>query len=155
MIAILIVITFISILQSIWSIANKKKFQEEQLNLQRRQYKTFPSIPPADTDPLKHYAILVDAGSSGSRVYIYWYHVPSADGPRKALELPVIDFVKTKDNQIASLKVEPGLSTFNKNLNKTLDDYIKKLLDFASSYVPEEKRNITALHILETVCLVF
>lgn len=123
--------------------------QEQPFHRQLRQMKELPSTPPEDTDPSKHYAIVVDAGSSGSRVYIYWYSVPTARMGEES-RLPVIDFVKDRSNNAASMKVSPGVSSFHSNLSG-LDHYIRKLLDFADMYVPVEKRSSTTLHILETV----
>ena len=124
---------------------------EQVVHRLRRQLKALPSVPIADSDPSKRYAIVIDAGSSGSRAYIYWYRVASAS------ELPLIDFVKVSNvegsgNGIATLKLSPGLSIFHSNFSG-LDSYIGKLLDFAGQYVPREKRQQTTLHILETVCI--
>ena len=153
MLLFLILYSCIYLTESTWRIRvhQQANLNEQVVYHQRRQLKALPSVPNADTDPSKRYAIFVDAGSSGSRVYIYWYRVSSAS------ELPVIDFVKASNvggsgNGIATLKVSPGLSNFHSNLSG-LDSYIGKLLDFAGQYVPIEKSQQTTLQILETVCI--
>ena len=91
-----------------------------------------------------HYGIVVDAGSSGSRAYLY--HWPSKSQPEDLLTIkPLMDsfgqpLVKT---------VTPGLSSLEKSPDKAFD-HMKPLLDFASNHIPEENHAETPLFILAT-----
>lgn len=77
------------------------------------------------------YAIVVDAGSSGSRLFIYSYQKSSA-------------FSDLDIKQVASLKVEPGISAYAKtSSSKAIVDYIKPLINFAVKNIPLEKQKST------------
>jgi len=62
------------------------------------------SVSPWVEDPTS-YAIVIDGGSSGSRVHVYSMHVEHGKMPR----------LKAKE---AVLKVQPGLSTFSEDPSK-------------------------------------
>lgn len=91
-----------------------------------------------------HYGIVVDAGSSGSRAYLY--HWPPKSQPTDLLSIkPLMDSFR----QPLVKTVTPGLSSLEKSPDKVFE-YLKPLLDFASNHIPEENQAETPLFILAT-----
>lgn len=91
-----------------------------------------------------NYAVVIDAGSSGSRVFVY--HWPRHDGdPSHLLK---IDQLFNKGAPVVK-KVEPGLSSF---VDSPQDAYkhLKPLLDFAQDHIPTVKQEATLLYVLAT-----
>lgn len=95
------------------------------------------------------YAIVFDAGSSGTRVYVYKWkkaEVVLKKGKEKHLtRLPDIDTEKDWRK-----KVHPGISTFGENPEAVGPDHLKDLLDFASDIVPENEWENTPIFLLAT-----
>eukprot|EP00124_Ichthyophonus_hoferi_P002653 Ihof_evm5s190 gene=Ihof_evmTU5s190 len=94
------------------------------------------------------YGILVDAGSSGSRIYVYTW--PEHSG--KPGELLKMTAAKDSAGKALVMKVEPGLSSYANNIPGAYDS-LRPLLDFASSHIPREQRPVTPLYILATAGL--
>ncbi|XP_067139618.1 ectonucleoside triphosphate diphosphohydrolase 4-like [Centruroides vittatus] len=97
-----------------------------------------------DKDHLE-YAIVIDAGSSGSRVYIYVW--PPHNGNLEHL----LDIHQLTDefNRPLVKKITPGLSSFADEPFKA-SDYLYPLLQFAAENVPIDKHVQTPLFILAT-----
>lgn len=92
------------------------------------------------------YAIMIDAGSSGSRVQIYVWTNKSPD-PRSLLPIKFLkDPVTGAD---VFMKIEPGLSTTAKNAS-TASEYLDPLLQFAAKHIPSNKHSRTPLYVLAT-----
>jgi len=91
-----------------------------------------------------HYGIVLDAGSSGTRAYIYYW--PSHSGNHHDLLnlKPVV-----QDGEPLVKKVSPGLSSQGENPTGSFE-YLRPLLDFAAQYVPKDKHKETPLYILAT-----
>ncbi|KAG1657353.1 Ectonucleoside triphosphate diphosphohydrolase 7 [Nymphon striatum] len=91
------------------------------------------------------YVIMIDAGSSGSRVYIYFW--PPHTGHRQDL-LNIRQLHDDFGYPIVS-KIEPGLSSWAKTPSEAIN-HIKPLLDFAIVHIPKKKLSETPLYILAT-----
>ena len=77
------------------------------------------------------YITIIDAGSSGSRLFIYKISPPSREF--KNQNIPIITEIKIPDN-----KVEPGISKFANNITD-LEQYINPLLNKANSFFKKAK----------------
>eukprot|EP00729_Bicosta_minor_P002240 gene2240-20561_t len=79
------------------------------------------------------YGVMFDAGSSGTRCYVYKW--PKRVGKDVPLVESLWDEVKQEE---MSLKVSPGISTFADDLNG-LEEKLQPLISFALEKVPAEK----------------
>jgi len=93
-----------------------------------------------------NYAIVMDAGSSGTRAYLYEW--PDHSGNSHDL-LQLRPLTSQPAGEPLVRKVSPGLSSLAKNPENALT-YIKPLLDFALKHIPENKHKETPLYILAT-----
>ncbi|XP_056005681.1 ectonucleoside triphosphate diphosphohydrolase 7-like [Ostrea edulis] len=98
-----------------------------------------------DLGPAVHYGIVIDCGSSGSRVFLYFW--PPHSGNSKDL-LNIQQFVDKEGKPVVK-KIKPGLDTFKDN-PEAASDYIKPLLQHVSGYIPKEQQKETLLLILAT-----
>jgi GDA1/CD39 (nucleoside phosphatase) family len=90
----------------------------------------------------RNYGIVIDAGSSGSRIYVYSWQSGTT---RTAIKLEKAD----RDGKKFELKETPGLSTF------ALDPagagpHLEPLLKFAYSAIPLNKQASTPLYLFAT-----
>lgn len=92
-----------------------------------------------------HYGIVLDCGSSGTRVFIYYW--PDHNGnPEHLLNIQqMID----QDGQPVRMKVRPGISTYE-DKPQNASNYIYPLLRHAANHIPKSKHSETPLHILAT-----
>lgn len=91
------------------------------------------------------YAVIIDAGSSGSRVYIYVWPPHSGD-TRQLLQIRLLHDHLGKD---VYHSITPGLSSCASHpANAT--DYMAPLLRFAAEHIPKEKHKSSPLYILAT-----
>lgn len=92
-----------------------------------------------------NYGIVVDCGSSGSRVFVY-YWPPHNGNPHTLLD---IRQMKDRDRKPVVKKIKPGISTLAKTPTQA-SDYLNPLLSFAAAHVPKNKHKETPLYILCT-----
>ncbi|KAJ6653712.1 hypothetical protein lerEdw1_008783, partial [Lerista edwardsae] len=97
------------------------------------------------SDPTLNYGIMVDCGSSGSRIFVYYW--PRHNGnPHNLLD---IKQMRDKNTKPVVMKIKPGISEFATSPEK-VSDYIFPLLSFAADHVPRAKHKETPLYILCT-----
>jgi apyrase len=105
-----------------------------------RGYQFSSNFDNAGTTRNRGYAIIIDAGSSGSRVHVFQY---IDNGP-----LPIV----TIGREDLSLKTKPGLSSFAEDPHKA-GYSLMDLLKFASSKVPERERETARIYLMATAGL--
>ncbi|NWV76718.1 ENTP4 diphosphohydrolase, partial [Dasyornis broadbenti] len=96
-------------------------------------------------NPNLNYGIVVDCGSSGSRIFVYCW--PQHNGnPHDLLD---IKQMRDSSRKPVVMKIKPGISEFARSPEK-VSDYISPLLSFAAEHVPRSKHKETPLYILCT-----
>ena len=98
----------------------------------------------------KHrYGVVLDAGSSGTRGYVYRYktaeYVREKNDKQELSRLPKI---KTKGKW--NHKVHRGIATFGETPELVGPDHLKELLDFAQDIVPKDEAKDTPLFLMAT-----
>ncbi|GAA6060705.1 hypothetical protein JCM10212_003326 [Sporobolomyces blumeae] len=102
----------------------------------------------------RKYGVVIDAGSSGSRVQVYsWIdpEIAKKDRKGKGLSTDVLSRVEkgVEEGDGWHLKVEPGISTFGGRPDE-VGDYLKPLIEFAASVIPEDQIASTPIYLLAT-----
>ncbi|GAA5934142.1 apyrase [Sporobolomyces koalae] len=102
----------------------------------------------------RKYGVVIDAGSSGSRIQVYSWLDPELarkDRKGKGLATDVLSRVEkgVEEGDGWHLKVEPGISTFGSN-PEDVAEYIKPLIEFAASVIPAEQLPSTPIYLLAT-----
>jgi apyrase len=98
---------------------------------------TSAAVDSKKKDPTKpHYSLIIDAGSSGSRIYIYKIQPGINDG------LPEIEFIENK-------KVEPGISNYE-HYPDSMRVLMGQLLSFAESKIDPASWEDTELYLMAT-----
>ncbi|KAF9014126.1 nucleoside phosphatase family-domain-containing protein [Cyathus striatus] len=111
--------------------------------------------PPTVVDPWlagRHFGIVIDAGSSGSRLQIYSWKDPRSitaeHGSALASSLPKVE-KGTQDDESWVAKVEPGISSFTDN-PQDVGTYLRPLLAHAREHVPPSLQHETPIFLLAT-----
>lgn len=92
---------------------------------------------------------MLDAGSSGTRVYVYRWHDPIWAKSRASKdELRSLPEIKTKKDW--TLKSHPGISTYGDKPEIVGSEHLKPLLDHALKHVPKDQVKDTPLFLLAT-----
>ena len=133
-----------------------------------------PSYVPEDLDPLRNdatfsgnglaltneerYVLVIDAGSSGSRVHLYkwkWPTLPKNVNPSDlpySQRLPLIAEVMVPDS--LPKKTSPGLSSFEvlpfAEISSKLDAYVTPLFDEVARHIPASVRSTIPVYFYAT-----
>ncbi|XP_066918100.1 ectonucleoside triphosphate diphosphohydrolase 4-like [Clytia hemisphaerica] len=92
-----------------------------------------------------NYGVVIDCGSSGSRVFIYYW--PPHTGKKNEL-LKIKQMIDLDGNPVR-LKIKPGISSFG-DKPQNASNYLLPLLRFAAHHIPRNKHRETPLYILAT-----
>uniref|UniRef100_F7C8K3 nucleoside-triphosphate phosphatase n=1 Tax=Monodelphis domestica TaxID=13616 RepID=F7C8K3_MONDO len=117
---------------------------------QDRQYERYLArvgeLEATNTEDLTlNYGLVVDCGSSGSRIFVYFW--PRHNGnPHDLLD---IKQMRDRNSQPVVKKIKPGISAMAETPEHA-SDYLRPLLSFAAAHVPVKKHKETPLYILCT-----
>jgi len=109
----------------------------------------YPLAIATDTgNPDLHYGVVVDCGSSGTRIYVYVW--PTHTGNQHEM----LDIQPMRDTQgnLVIKKITPGLSDLADTASRA-SEYIRPLLDYAHHHIPLDKHKETPLYIMATAGL--
>lgn len=106
--------------------------------------------PPGDGAALSakgdlNYGIVIDAGSTGSRLFVYSWPTHSGN----AHDLIKIQPVLNAEGKPIVKKVSPGLSSFADNPHDAIA-YLQPLMDTAAIHVPPDKHQMTPFFLMGT-----
>ncbi|THH08323.1 hypothetical protein EW145_g2784 [Phellinidium pouzarii] len=111
--------------------------------------------PPTAVDEWlagRRFGIVIDAGSSGSRLQIYSWRdarlVKLEEGPKAYRSLPKVER-GTEDTEDWVYKVEPGISSFGENPDDVAS-YLAPLLRHAREHIPPSLESETPIFLLAT-----
>ncbi|KAI1621753.1 apyrase [Exophiala viscosa] len=95
----------------------------------------------------KRYGVVLDAGSSGTRVYIYRW-LDNSISRLDASSLHALPELETKDKW--TKKVHPGVSTFGVTPESVGPEHLKPLLEHALDHIPKDAVPDTPIFLLAT-----
>ncbi|CAH2322975.1 ectonucleoside triphosphate diphosphohydrolase 7 [Pelobates cultripes] len=129
-------------------LANLQLWNSREVNVRqfRRHLDEIVDLEATDTkDTQLNYGIVIDCGSSGSRVFVYFWP-PHNGNPHDLLD---IKQMRDRNSKPVVKKIKPGISAMALTPEKA-SDYMNPLLSFAASYIPKAKHKETPLYILCT-----
>lgn len=95
------------------------------------------------------YGVILDAGSSGTRIHIYrWLDTSAARANASPAALHSLPVLETKDQW--TQKTHPGVSTFGATPELVGPDHLKPLFEHALEYIPKDTVRDTPLFVLGT-----
>ncbi|OQD76585.1 hypothetical protein PENDEC_c004G04055 [Penicillium decumbens] len=95
------------------------------------------------------YGVVLDAGSSGTRVHVYrWLRNAAARKDADVDELTSLPEIKTKEEWVK--KIHPGVSSFADRPEAVGSEHLAGLLEHAKSIIPKEDAKDTPIFLLAT-----
>ncbi|KAJ5279281.1 hypothetical protein N7478_004653 [Penicillium angulare] len=95
------------------------------------------------------YGVVLDAGSSGTRVHVYrWLRNATARNKADEYDLKSLPEIKTKEEWVK--KIHPGVSSFANAPESVGPDHLAQLLDHAKTIIPKEDIKETPIFLLAT-----
>ncbi|CAM1511087.1 Fc.00g086000.m01.CDS01 [Cosmosporella sp. VM-42] len=93
------------------------------------------------------YGVILDAGSSGTRLYVYkWKNPTAAKEGASVAELESLPKLKLKKSK----KIHPGISSFADNAASIGHDHLDSLITLALDEVPHDKVSETPIYLMAT-----
>lgn len=109
--------------------------------------------------PQIHYSIVIDAGSSGSRVYVYMYAVPNGickdnqvDISKKNTSILHITLAENYKHEYIVKKISPGISFYIQDYKEAYQSLVP-LIEYALDNIPDILWKYTRLYIYATAGL--
>ncbi|RDA85144.1 hypothetical protein CP532_1564 [Ophiocordyceps camponoti-leonardi (nom. inval.)] len=98
-------------------------------------------------DSTAQYGVIIDAGSSGTRIYVYkWLSPPVATQRASAEELRSLPKLKLKNSK----KIHPGVSVYAEKATSVGPEHLESLVQLALDEVPAAKIPDTPIFLLAT-----
>ena len=108
-----------------------------------------PSVHSANPLFTGRWGVILDAGSSGTRVHVYrWLNHAKAVKEADAVELQSLPKLETKKKW--TKKIKPGVSTFGDHAGDVGREHLQKLLDHALAIVPKDQVADTPIFLMAT-----
>jgi len=95
------------------------------------------------------YGVILDAGSSGTRLHIYQWKDPEK-ALKSASQEDLRNLPKLVTNKKWTKKIRPGISTFGDQVEDVGPDHLQKLIDHALGFIPEDKIPDTPIFLMAT-----
>ena len=98
-----------------------------------------------------HYGIVIDSGSSGSRIQIYkWQDSEELASNKSTDPLKLKSVPQIYQEESWTYKTTPGVSTFGDKPGKVWDDHYEPLIEYAEKIIPRENWEDTPIFVLAT-----